>query len=82
MEEFKFEKTWCDYLTPCPYSLKDNDDLPIMVGEFECHNCKYNRLIDDKNNIVRCYRDELERKANVILKHNSEEIRKIMEIIG
>lgn len=37
METIKYERTWCDYLTPCPY-LRG-----IMVGDWECHNCLYNR---------------------------------------
>jgi hypothetical protein len=34
IHEIPFERTWCDYLTPCPYK-KD-----IMVGEYDCYICK------------------------------------------
>lgn len=30
-----YQRTWCDYLTPC----KVNPD--IMVGEYDCEQCKH-----------------------------------------
>lgn len=38
MAEVKFERTWCDYITPCPFKRKDKSGKPIMVGEYECQN--------------------------------------------
>lgn len=35
MEIIKFENTWCDYLTPCPYKPD------IMVGDWECSECSH-----------------------------------------
>lgn len=37
METIKYERTWCDYLTPCPY-IKGNE-----VGSYECSICPYLR---------------------------------------
>jgi C4-type Zn-finger protein len=30
-----FERTWCDYLTPCPYINN------IEIGSYECSTCGY-----------------------------------------
>lgn len=48
MIKIKYEQTWCEYLTPCPFK-KD-----IFVGEWECNQCP--NCIEDnhKDKIVTC----------------------------
>lgn len=35
MEVIKYERTWCDHFTPCPYLRF------IDVGSYECSICPY-----------------------------------------
>lgn len=36
MEHIKYEKSWCEYLTPCPHFKE------MMVGSYEClEECSY-----------------------------------------
>lgn len=43
-----FVKTWCDYLTPCPYKNKENKQDGIMVGDYFCFNCLCQKEYHDK----------------------------------
>lgn len=55
METIKYERTWCDYLTPCPY-IKDNE-----VGSYECSICPHFR--DYNLGEVTCsYKEEHQQK--------------------
>lgn len=45
MEEIKFERNWCDYLTTCEY-------IPnTEIGSYECSTCKYNHGLQE-NGII------------------------------
>lgn len=35
--KLNYERTWCDYLTPCPHR-KD-----VCVGEYECSICNHHK---------------------------------------
>ena len=35
LHNYRYERTWCDYLTPCPHK----ED--VMIGSYECENCAY-----------------------------------------
>lgn len=52
METIEFERTWCDYLTPCPYKNKEKDETGIMVGDYECYNCKHCKQYIDNSSIL------------------------------
>ena len=56
METIRYERTWCDYLTPCPY-LRG-----IMVGDWECDKCHYNKgdtsLTIVKGEVTCSYKEE------------------------
>ncbi len=55
MEVIKYERTWCDHLTPCPY-LRG-----IMVGDWECNNCLHNRgnsVNRDKGEVLCSYKEK------------------------
>lgn len=43
-----FIKTWCDYLTPCPYRNKEKKQDGIMVGDYFCSNCLCQKEYHDK----------------------------------
>lgn len=43
-----FIKTWCDYLTPCPYRNKEKKQDGIMVGDYFCFNCLCQKEYHDK----------------------------------
>lgn len=43
-----FVKTWCDYLTPCPYRNKEKKQDGIMVGDYFCSNCLCQKEYHDK----------------------------------
>lgn len=43
-----FIKTWCDYLTPCPYRNKEKKQEGIMVGDYDCFNCLCKKEYHDK----------------------------------
>ena len=64
METIKYERTWCDYLTPCPYLNKlnkDNNFEEIMVGDWDCSNCLYNMgnsVNRDKGEVLCSYKEE------------------------
>lgn len=44
-----FIKTWCDYLTPCPYRNKEKNQEGIMVGDYDCFNCLCKKEYHDEN---------------------------------
>ena len=44
-----FVKTWCDYLTPCPYRNKEKKQDGIMVGDYFCSNCLCQKEYHDEN---------------------------------
>lgn len=46
--KIKFKRTWCDYLTPCPFRNEDNDPAGIMVGDYECSQCSHHQRLHDK----------------------------------
>lgn len=52
MEVIKYKRTWCDYLTPCPYLNKENNPEGIMVGDYDCYNCPYNITDIDNHTVV------------------------------
>lgn len=56
MEENKihFEKTWCDYLTPCPFRNKEQDPAGVFVGDWDCHGCPYHVITYDVEQVVVC----------------------------
>lgn len=41
-KKVKYERTWCDYLTPCKYF---ND---IEVGSYDCSTCKFHVITTEK----------------------------------
>lgn len=39
LTEIPIERTWCEYLNPCPYGeteINNSIESPKMVGSFEC----------------------------------------------
>ena len=68
METIKYERTWCDYFTPCPYLNKDNDIEGIMVGDYECDQCQYKKgdITDYSKGEVTCsYKEEHQDEAHI-----------------
>lgn len=49
-----YDRTWCDYLTPCPHRNKQGDPAGVMVGGYECSICPYHMSEDRKKHIVVC----------------------------
>ena len=47
-----FIKTWCDYLTPCPYRNKEKKQEGIMVGDYDCFNCLCKKEYHDKKDEI------------------------------
>lgn len=78
METIKYERTWCDYLTPCPYLNKDNNPEGIMVGDYDCYNCPYK--IDDRNHHIAIEGHHQFHKGEVVClykeKHQDEQHKK------
>lgn len=75
MENVKYERTWCDYLTPCPYNKE------VMVGSYECAEecefcgavteapfkprktkCDYGRYFEKTTGVVECCRPSINDK--------------------
>lgn len=44
MNVFKFEMTWCEYLTPCPFRVG------VMIGDYDCSQCKHHKKIKQYQN--------------------------------
>lgn len=42
LEIIRFEYTWCDYLTKCPYNQG------CMVGDYDCSQCQYHVSIEEE----------------------------------
>lgn len=53
MREFK--RTWCDYLTPCPFRNRSNDPAGVMIGDHDCYTCEYFSSMGE--NFVNCLRE-------------------------
>lgn len=45
MKNMIFKRTWCDYLTPCPY--RDG----IEIGSYECSECHHNGGFEDHGKV-------------------------------
>lgn len=57
MNIIEYDRTWCDYLTPCPNNQIETEDRYIMVGSYECYSCKYFNSFGpktDNNETVKC----------------------------
>lgn len=51
-----FEKTWCDYLTPCPFRNKEQDPAGVFVGDWDyCHDGIANHNWEDGNTYEEAY---------------------------
>lgn len=77
-KKIELERTWCDYLTPCPYLNKEKDDSGIMVGDYECSQCKYFKETHQVNN--KGYTDVT--KGYVICDYPCEENKEKTKIYG
>ncbi len=47
MGRLNYERTWCDYLTLCPYFNVEEDSNGLMVGDYYCSEYPFNKGIFD-----------------------------------
>lgn len=61
-KEMAYERTWCDYLTPCPYRNEKGDLGGIFIGDYDCSCCPNHAGDDYRNHVVLCTHKSQEAK--------------------
>lgn len=51
---FKIKKTWCEYLTPCPYKNRKGDPAGTMIGDYDCSRCYWLIKYNNAENTIEC----------------------------
>lgn len=51
MQKLQYSRTWCDYITPCPYHNEvwsPEYKCEVMMGDYECSQCKHNAGLEEE----------------------------------